>query len=288
MLASIKFHPDTLIHNVARLLVAGALLSALAFGQPGRSQGENTPGASKNDKIAREIEEARRDKDNTGMAEHDIEQLAQAGAVQAIPMLEEKFAQIPGGPSKYPSWNVVMKAHVASALVRLGDKKQTYWDYLVKQATLAVENDAPNPVSYDSNGKEKVSPEWIAWVKAHKLGHAGVWDEYQYMLAGPVLLLGWTGDPRAVPVLRRGLLSPNYVVEFAAAQGLAQIGDEASVPLIIEACRKAPRGAAIGIARQLIYFNDPEAQKAVDEYVPKEDAKAHREQIARGKKKPLP
>jgi PBS lyase HEAT-like repeat len=287
MLASTKFHPGPLIPSVVRLLVAGALLSALAYGQQGQSQGGKTPGASKNGKIAREIEEARRAKDNKGTANYDIEQLAEAGAVEAIPMLEEKFAQIPGGPSKYPSWDAANKAQVASALVRLGDKKQIYWDYLVKQATLAVESDAPDPTSYDSKGKPEVSKAFIAWVKAHGLGHAGVWDEYRYLLAGPVLLLGITGDPRAVPVLRRGLLSPNYLIEALSATGLAQIGDEASVPFIIEACKKAPRHEASTIALQLIYFNDPEAQKAVDEYVPKEDAKAHREQIARGKKKPL-
>ena len=287
MLAPIKFHPGALILNVARLLVAGVLLSALAYGQPGQSQGEKTPGASNNDKIARWIEAVR--KDNTGMASGEVEELAKAGAVEAIPTLEEKFGQIRGGPSKYPSWNVLMKAHVASALVRLGDKKQIYWDYLVKQATLAVENDAPNPSTYDSKGKSIYSPAFIAWVKAHKLGHPGVLDEYELMLPGPVLLLGWTGDRRAVPVLRRGLLSPNYLVEFASAQGLAQIGDKASVPFIIEACKKAPRHEASAIALQLLYFNSPEAQKAVDEYVPKEDAKAHREQIAREKKKkPLP
>lgn len=287
MLASIKFHPGPLILNIGRLLVAGALLSALAYGQPGQSQAGKAPGASKNDKIASWVEAVR--KHNRGAAGYEIEQLAEAGAVQAIPALEERFARMQLIPSKYPSLLAIEKAQVASALVRLGDKKQIYWDYLVKQATLAVENEAPNPTSYDSKGKPEVSKAFIAWVKAHKLGHPGVLDEYELMLPGPVLLLGVTGDPRAVPVLRRGLLSPNYVVEFAAAQGLAQIGDKASVPLIIEACKKAPRPAAIGIARQLIYFNTLEAQKAVDEYVPNEDAKAHREQMAREKKKkPLP
>jgi hypothetical protein len=286
MLATIKFHPGPLILNIGRLLVAGALLSALAYGQPGQSQAGKAAGASKNDKITRWVEAVR--KHNTGAAGYEIEQLAEAGAVQAIPVLEERFARMQLIPSKYPSLLAIEKAQVASALVRLREKKQVYWDYLVKQATLAVENDAPDPVSYDSNGKEKVSPAFIAWVKAHKLGHRGVLDEYELMLPGPVLLLGVTGDPRGVPVLRRGLLSPNYTVESAAAQGLAQIGDEASVPLIIEACGKAPAKETASIARSLVYFDDPEAQKAVDKYVPKDQAKLYRGERARGKKKPLP
>jgi hypothetical protein len=287
MKAATKLRSHSLMRCAAPLVVAGALLSAVSYGWPGQNRAEKVQGTNKSEKIAREIEEVRQDKE---MAMYDVEQLAEAGAVEAIPALEEKFARMPGSPSRYPSWDAADKAHVASALVRLGDKKQIYWDYLIKQATEAVNSDAPDPASYDSKGKPLpgVSPEFQAWADAHKLPHAGLWDMFRYVLPGPVLLLGMTGDPRAVPVLRRGLLSPNYIVESSSAKGLAQVGDKASVPLIIEACKKAPPDAASVITRSLVYFDDPEAQKAVDRYVPKEIAKALREEKARGKKKPLP
>jgi hypothetical protein len=220
MPTEVSFRSGAVSRSAARLLTASLLFSAVAFGQPGQNAAEKSSGASKNDKIAHAIVMAER-KNSASL--HFVEQLAQAGAVQAIPMLEEKFAGMQGSPNKSPSWDAVDKAHLASALVWLGDKKEIYWDYLVKQATLAVENDAPNPTIFDSRGKAEMSPEFIAWVKAHNLGHPGVWDQYGYALAGPVLWLGATGDPRAVPVLRRGLLSPNYMVEYASAQGLAHL-----------------------------------------------------------------
>jgi hypothetical protein len=68
-------------------------------------------------------------------------------------------------------------------------------------------------------------------------------------------LLALTGDPRAIPVLRRGLLSPNYQIEIIAALGLADFVDKGSIPLIIiEACSKAPAEAAAAIAEALVYF----------------------------------
>lgn len=66
----------------------------------------------------------------------DVEQLANAGAVQAIPDLKKQFAL---------SHDEVTKGKIASALVKLGDKDDTYWDYLVKEATPAIESDAPYP-----------------------------------------------------------------------------------------------------------------------------------------------
>ena len=282
MLTTMKLHSAVVIRTSIHLLAAGALISALAYGQPVQNRAEKTPGESKSEKIARMIEEAGQDKDNTGMGDHDVEELAKAGAVQAIPMLEEKFARMPYVPSKYPSWDTVHKAHVASALVRLGDKNEIYWDYLVKQAALVVESDAPNPTSTDSKGKSVISPEFIAWVSAHKLDHPGVSEEYTYLFPMAVSYLALTGDPRAVPVLRRGLLSPNYLVQSSSADGLAQIGDEASVPLIIEACRKAPADAAAVIARALVYFDDREAQNAVDKYMSRDEARSEREERARG------
>jgi hypothetical protein len=76
------------------------------------------------------------------------------------------------------------------------------------------------------------------------------------------------------------------MIEIAAANGLAEIQDEDSIPLIIEACKKAPAAVAGLIAESLIYFDDTEAKSAVDTYVPKDRAKILREARAQGKKLP--
>jgi hypothetical protein len=71
-----------------------------------------------------------------------------------------------------------------------------------------------------------------------------------------------------------------------AALGLAEIQDKASIPLIIEACKRAPAEAAAVMAESLVYFDDAEAQRAVDTYIPKDAAKVFREARAQGKKTP--
>jgi HEAT repeat protein len=77
------------------------------------------------------------------------------------------------------------------------------------------------------------------------------------------------------------------MIEIAAAMGLAEIQDKDSIPLIIEACDRAPAEAASSIAEALVYFDDPEAQGAVGRYIRKDVAKALREERAQGKKKPF-
>lgn len=71
------------------------------------------------------------------------------------------------------------------------------------------------------------------------------------------------------------------------ASGLAELQDKDSIALIIEACERAPAEAARVIAESLVYFDDPDAQRAVDQYIPKERAKILRDAKAHGKKTPL-
>jgi len=106
------------------------------------------------------------------------------------------------------------------------------------------------------------------------------------VLPGKVAFLGWSRDPRAIPLLRQALLSPNYQIEIAAALGLAEIGDKDSIPFIIEACKRAPAEPAAAIAQALVYFDDNVAQSAVDQYIPKDVAKIYRDATAHGKKTP--
>ncbi len=106
------------------------------------------------------------------------------------------------------------------------------------------------------------------------------------VLPAGIGFLAQTMDKRAIPILRQALLSHNYMVEIVAANGLAKLQDKDSVPLIIEACRHAPSDAANVIAESLVYFDDPNAQNAVDTYLTKDQARSMREARAK-RKKPL-
>ena len=55
--------------------------------------------------------------------------------MQAIPSLEEQFGR---------TTDVGTKTEIANGLVRLGDKHNTYWNYVLEQATLAVDSDVPD------------------------------------------------------------------------------------------------------------------------------------------------
>jgi HEAT repeat protein len=163
------------------------------------------------------------------------------------------------------------KAQIASALIGLGDKENIYWDFLLRQAISALESDASSAAKYDSQGKpiEGPSPE-DAWAK-------------QDAIFNKVLMLAETGDLRGVPFLQRVLSSPNSDIQLIAAGGLARARDKDSVPLIIDACKNASPDVASALASQvLVYFDDPRAQSAVDQYLSKEAAKFAREQKANG------
>jgi len=206
-----------------------------------------------------------------------VDLIVRAGVPEAIPVLEEQFTQVQ---------DPLLKAKIAAGLVRLGDKDDTYWNFLLGYAKPAVESDFPDFANNGSQGKAPAepSPEFEAWVKAHNLTPKEVGEIVQ--LPVRLALLGWSEDPRALPFLRQALSSPNSMIQIMAATGLAEIGDKSSIPWIIDACRKSPANAE-AIAQALVYFDDSEAQRAVDEFIPKERAKLYRDAKANGNVKPL-
>jgi HEAT repeat protein len=190
-----------------------------------------------------------------------VEIIADAGAVQAIPSLKEWFSR---------SQDEEMKAELASALVRLRDPDNTYWDFLLQLAKPALESDAPSPFG-DSKENHGVPPEFEAWAKAHKLS---VEEAVAAVLQLPIKLvpLAKTGDPRGIPLLRKALQSPNILIQTAGAAGLAKAQDKGAVSLVVEACKKAPTDlAAHFLADTLIYFDDPQAQSEFHHYFPDVD-----------------
>jgi len=245
------------------------LIGAFAHAQTGQKQSPNPAPAVNDKQSADSIAKARED---TPESIYYVEEIAKQGQVEAVPMLEDKF-----GRTK----DALGKAHIASALVRLGDKKDIYWDFLARQATVAIESGIPDIFAYDSQGKliPGPSPEFTSWSQAHNLSPAAAQEQVISFL-GAVMSLAVTKDWRAVPLLRQALSARNYMIQSAAAEGLAAIQDKESIPLIVDAVKKAPAEAGAVIARSLVYFDDPEAQAAVDKYVPKDSAKALREDRA--------
>jgi HEAT repeat protein len=252
------------------LLILCALLSAGVYGQQTQSDA-NKPEAAP-DKAA--VSDAIARVKSGDFAPVHVETIAAAGAVEAIPILKEQFA-------RSHDWLIKMK--LASALVRLGgDQDDIYWEFLAKQATIAVESDAPDFMNTDPQAKTSAgpSPEFTAWANAHKLDAQEAGRNAMYR----IMLLSLTRDRRAIPLLRQGLLSPSHEIEYMAALGLAELQDKDSIPLILQACKIAPEAVAPAIAESLVYFDDPGAQEAVDTYVPKERARILREAKAAGQK----
>ncbi|MEO7029073.1 MAG: HEAT repeat domain-containing protein [Acidobacteriaceae bacterium] len=251
--------------NVLRLVVGFTLFPGPTYGQATQSQ---------SDPLAASIARAK-----TGdVSNADVETIAKARAVQAIPALEVQFAR---------TTDLDTKAKIADGLVRLGDNDNTYWNFLLQQATLAVDSDLPAPF-HDSQGNatgRELSPEFKAWVQAHNVDVSTAVRSAIYDLPGKVLQLGEAVDPRGIPLLRRALQSHNPMIVIMASKGLAQIQDKDSIPLIIDACRMAPKGYDGAIAESsLVFFDDPQAQSAVDTYVPKQRAKIIRDARAHGMK----
>lgn len=259
----------SVLQTVLRCLACGGLLAGVVFGQTGPAQ---PPG--KRPVETAEVAKARANLKSGEAIGYNAQVIAEAGAREAIPDLEEQFAG---------ATEPLDKAKVAQVLLALGDKKDVYWNYLVGLANPILKSDAPNPMQFDAKGKgvSGLSPDWVTWAKAHNQPPSAGEDAI-YVYPGISGLLGMTRDSRAIPLLRQALSFPNYMIQTAATMGLAEMQDQSSVPLIINACKRAPAEMAEVMARSLVYFDAPEAQKAVDTYIPKERAQMERDNRAKG------
>lgn len=263
------------VRQSLRISMLCVLLAGTAYGQANPTK----PDALPNEINAANVSNAISKVKSGDFLAVDVDLIARAGAIEAIPVMKEQFTRVQ---------DTLLRAKIAATLVRLGDKDDVYWNFLVNLARPAIESKAPDFITYDKEGKSLPgpSPEFEAWAKTQNLSPTELGEEYIYLLPGGIAFLGWSRDPRAIPLLRQALLSPNYQIEIVAALGLAEIGNKDSIPLIVKACSKAPRDAAAAIAQALVYFDDPAAQNAVDQYIPPETAKIYRDARANGKKTP--
>ena len=271
-------HFRLIIRRACCVSVTVAFLIATPSGKGQQSQGSESASVSAND-VSVAIDRAKKDDAESMLY---VEKLGHAGATQAIPVLEDKFSRATDPDDA---------AKIAQVLVKLGDTKDPYWNLLVKRATEAIESDVPDFLNYDAQGKSKPgpSPQFISWAATHNVSANGSVEAQQavYDFSGRVLLLGATDDPRAIPLLREGLSSPNHLIEAAAAQALAEVGDKESIPLIVAACQKAPAEGASSIAEALVYFDDATAQSTADKYMGKARADQLCQARAEGKKTPM-
>jgi HEAT repeat protein len=232
-----------------------AILTNLAVAQVGEARSGKSANESQKKDLADAL--ARLRQGSPLLA--DFNRIASAGAVEAVPELEKQFDE---------TQDEDRKGCIASALVRLRDKDGPYWDYLVKGASLAIDTEVPPQEQFDSQGAlvPGPSPEFIAWAEAHNQSVDGALRA-RYRLSLKVLLLGKTGDPRAIPLLRRALSAHDFMTQAFAAEGLAEMQDQSSIPLIIRACERAPIDAAFNISQHsLLNYNDAAAKAAAERF----------------------
>jgi hypothetical protein len=128
------------------LLMLCTLLAAVVCGQQTQNDADKPGSASDKAAVSAAIAAVK----SGDFAPAHVETIAAAGAVEAIPILKEQFAR---------SHDWLIKAKLASALVKLGgDQDDIYWDFLVKQATLAIASDAPDFMNFDPQAKDSAGP----------------------------------------------------------------------------------------------------------------------------------
>jgi hypothetical protein len=207
----------------------------------------------------------------------DIRLIVRANAISEIPELEKQFSKTEDRKKKEV---------IASALMRLHAKDDSeYWNFLTKDATEAIEIDAPSLFAYNDDGqmaKEQPSQAFLQWAKDQKMDPQEGFQLLYETYPSSVLNLASAADPRAIPLLRRALLSHQGLIEVWGSAGLAQLRDRDSIPLILEACKRAPADTAAVIAQWLVVFDDRDAQDVFDHYVPKMMAEELRRMKAKG------
>ena len=179
------------------------------------------------------------------------QEIQDASTGQLILVLKEKFER---------DHDFEIKDKIASALVRLGDQDNLYWNYLVERVEQALSFDAPSSACIDP--ADCPSKQYIAWAKAHHVDDASTEASELRDAFQRIELLAYTRDPRAIPILRRALQSQDWQVQSSAAEGLAELRDKGSISLIVNACKQAPAPEARAIAGALELFDDPAASQA--------------------------
>ena len=179
----------------------------------------------------------------------------------AIPALRQAFAS---------AADEFTKLNLANVLMQYGQKDDAYWSVLYKQAQEIVDSSVPYPLVFDENGKSirgALSPEFLQWVKDQNVSKYEAVQKQLGVFPVEFSMMAEVGDPRGLPLLRKGLTSPNFTLRMMAARGLAILGDKDSISSIIQAARTAPSEAQPLIALPLLAFDDSSAREATKELI---------------------
>lgn len=175
---------------------------------------------------------------------------------EALAELERRFST---------SASEIERQQIASVLVRRLERDEPYFDFLAGEARRAVESSMPFPFAIDLEGRAvrgRYSGEFLRWADRERISpdSAAAYGMNEAPLA--VLALALTDDPRAAGLLHRAVASPNTMVAYQGAVGLARLRDETAVPRIIAAAAEAPAELGALLGRALLLFDAPEAQAA--------------------------
>lgn len=192
-----------------------------------------------------------------------IQRVIDIGNPVAIPSLERAFSQEVHEPAR---------EFLAAALVSLGDPKPEYFEHVARRAATAVASDLPFPVQLGARpqsgeGPPPHSSAFLSWVRQHGGGLDSALWQATFDLPAAVEALGEAADPRSRPIFLQGLNSPNILIVFAAALGLARLQDDRAVPAIIAAAEREPPEERRMVAKTLLYFANSEAQHAAERLV---------------------
>jgi hypothetical protein len=262
------------------ILFGVALLAWTASAQTPSPLPKSPPALSR----AKRIEDAVAKVKSGNYNMNDIEVIALAPperAAEVLPYLKKQFA---GDLAADQDSAAPPKESIGAGLILLGDQDDLVWNYLAGKAIPAAKDDAPFFLQADDKGHftKDPSPAFLQWAVEHNLSIDQAAENEAFDYPGAIMVLGIARDARAIPILREALSSRNYLTVSAAAQSLANMGDKDSIPLIIQACSNAPLEMARMIAVHLVYFDDPAAQRAVDQFVPKDLAAEARKNRAEG------
>lgn len=160
-----------------------------------------------------------------------------------------------------------LKQRVASILLGIGVRDQVYRDYLEHAAREALADETPWPDRHNAEGEPvDWNPVFLKWCEKRGLMPWATFRKVAYEVPTPWYYVAASGDPVFYDLLMQGLRSHNLMIVVWAAEGLAKLQDPRSIEPLIAAGRHAVGEARYGIGKSLLYFSDPRAQAAAEEF----------------------
>jgi HEAT repeat protein len=160
-----------------------------------------------------------------------------------------------------------LKQRLASILISIGVKDQIYREYLERAARKALADETPWPTQFNEKNEKSWDPVFLEWCKKKELNPVTILEKAYYEIPNPWYFLAASGDPAFYDLFIEGLHSHNRMIAGTAAQGLAKLQDVRAIEPLIAAGRQSLAEARFGIGESLLYFSDPKAQAAAEEFI---------------------